>query len=276
MRHIFLDGFPFKMEYAEKIIKADADSVLSEILGKIKSEALSEVLVYNSRVLQGVFSPKYITRSKMDIVKAKIGRFCKPATFVKNDESNETLIKAFLDSSHNIIVKGERNMVERQVHLFDVFERIEYGLQGIKIGDVRLKQVWYIYENDRIGKAIQMLHENPVNALVVLDEKNEGSGIITHFDIIRNIHLYSYQRDYGQKSNTQSKAFKAEFVKLVSLPALNFLKYKNPDEVSSNQKLSRAIELMVENETFNLLVKDKKSIITAKDILRCYNERVSR
>ncbi len=58
----------------------------------------------------------------------------------------------------------------------------------MKVTDILAKkgnQVWSIRENNTIHDALGMLVDKKIGALVVLDQKNEISGIVSERDIIR-------------------------------------------------------------------------------------------
>ena len=55
-------------------IKAESDDRLSSVIGKLKSEAFAEVLVFKNNKLLGIFSPVFATRSKLDIISTKVDK----------------------------------------------------------------------------------------------------------------------------------------------------------------------------------------------------------
>ncbi|MBW3019705.1 CBS domain-containing protein [Candidatus Woesearchaeota archaeon] len=264
------------MTNAKEIINNEFSSAkiqdrLSSVLGKMKNEAYSEILIFDENKLKGIFSPNYATRSKIDIVNTKVDKFTKPANCVTEETELKEVIKEIINSDHDTIPVKKNQKVVGIIHSLDILNIIKNDLKKVKIKDVKKKQNKKVSENDRIGKIIEILNDKSLHALVILNEKKEATDLITHYDIMRNINFFSHGRDSGQKHGTISKAFKAEKDDLNGLPAYDFIEYKNSASLTSEDSLAKAIDLMINNDVLNVLVKDEPSIIRAKDILRYYN-----
>jgi len=255
-------------------IKVMAGDRLSKVLGRLKKEAFAEVLVFKGKKLEGIFSPIFATKTKHDIINAKVDKLIRSATSVEESTPINEIIRKMIESDYNALPVKSNGEVVGIVHIFDLILYVQDELRKLKIKDIGIQKGFTIKEKDGISKTINILHEKSVRALVVLDEEEKPTGVITHFDIMRNVHLYSHERDFGQKHGTVSKAFKGESDKLDSLSAYNFIRSKEAISVNSSDPVSLAIDKMIKNSVLNLLVKDTSSIIRAKNILRYYNERI--
>lgn len=255
-------------------VKVEFGERLTKVLSKLKSEAHAEILVFKGKELEGIFSPVFATKLKHDIIITKVDNFIRPATCVDKNTEIDEVIRKMIESDYNALPVKSKEEIIGIIHIFDLINYIETKLKGLKIKDIKFKQSFIIKENDGISKAINLLHDKSVKALVVLNEKEKPIGVITHFDIMKNIHLYSHERDYGQKHGTTSKAFKAESDHVDSLPVYNFIRSKGDVSVIISDPVSLAIDKMIKNKVLNLLVRDTGSIIRAKNILRHYNDKV--
>lgn len=255
-------------------IKAEIGDRLSKVIGKLKHEAFAEVLVFKGDRLEGIFSPVFATKTKHDIINAKVDKLIRSATTVEKDTAIDEIIRKMIESDYNALPVKSNGEVVGIIHIFDLICHVQDEFRKLKIKDIGIQKAFTIKENEGISKAINILHDKSVRALVVLDEKEKPTGVITHFDIMRNVHLYSHERDHGQKHGTASKAFKGESDHMDSLSVYNFIRSKEEISVISSDPVSLAIDKMIKNKILNLLVKDTSSIIRAKNILRYYNEGV--
>lgn len=256
-----------------EFIKAKIGDRLSHVVGKLKNEAFAEVLVFKGKKLAGIFSPVFATRSGMDMINTKVDKFIRSATCIEEDTILDEIIRKMIESDYNALPVKRNGEVMGVVHIFDLLNSICDNLTNLRIRDINLKKSSTVRDSGGISKAIHILHDNSLRALVVLDEKANPLGVVSHFDIMRNVHLYSHERDFGQKHGTASKAFKAESDKLNALSVYNFIRYKDEVSVISSDDATKAINIMIENKILNLLVKDTCSILRAKNILRHYYEK---
>lgn len=254
-------------------IRTEIDSRLSNVIGKLKNEAFAEVLVFKGKKLEGIFSPVFATKSGMDMINTKVDKSIRSATCVEKNTPIVEIIRKMIESDYNALPVKNNGEVIGVIHIFDLISHVQEEFIKLKIKDINLQKAFTIKENDGISRAIHIMRDNSVRALVVLDEKEKPTCAITHFDIMRNVHLYSHERDFGQKHGTVSKAFKGESDHLDALSVYNFIRYKDDVSVVNNDFVTKAIQLMVENKILNLLVKDTQSIIRAKNILRHYHDR---
>jgi len=257
-----------------EFINAEIGDRLSHVIGKLKSEAFAEVLVFKGKRLEGIFSPVFATKTNHDIINTKVDKLIRSATCVEKTTAIDEIIRKMIESDYNALPVKNNGEVIGVIHIFDLISHVKEKFIKLKIKDINLQKAFTIKENEGINKAISILHDNSVRALVVLDEKQKPTGAITHFDIMRNVHLYSHKRDFGQKHGTVSKAFKGESGHIDALQVYNFIRYKNEISVSSADLVSNTIKLMIEYKLLNLLVRDTNSIIRAKTILRHYNDKV--
>lgn len=250
-----------------EFITAEVNDQLSSVMGKIKDEAFAEVLVFKGKKFAGMFSPVFATKSKIDMINTKVDKFLRPATCVEEDTDLDELMVKMIASDYNCLPVKRDDEVIGVVHIFDLLNSIGNDLKNLKISDINLQKGFTVKEKEGISKAIHLLQDNSVRALVIMDEKDIPTGILSHFDVMRNIHLYSHERDFGQKHKTSSKAFKADANKLGDLPVSNFIQYKKFVSVVNKDSVTNTIKTMIKNKILNLLVKDNGSIIEVKNML---------
>lgn len=112
------------------------------------------------------------------------------------------------------------------------------------VGDIKSQEFKVISENDTVGKALS-LFENSVDILIILDQKNNYSGVLVERAILRT------DLDPG-KSKVKSFRF-------------------HPPKVQSTTKVRECARLMIENNILHLPIIDKDNItgvISYMDILK--------
>jgi ribosome-associated translation inhibitor RaiA len=105
--------------------------------------------------------------------------------------------------------------------------------------------------------------------LPTVDENGNPSGIIKSVDLLEQYYLSPYEREYGQRPKTQTRAFKADPASSLNVPAKNFIS-KVPLIVDRNEDLYSVVEKMGQTKTLTVMVFSGKGYkeITSKDILK--------
>ena len=244
------------------------DERLVKAIARIKNEAFSQVLVFRGKKLVGFFSPDFVARSRINVYETKLQKHIKRISIISEEAEVEQIAWALFSSGNNIVALGSKNTLKGVRNIIWVLNELLPSFENMKVSLIPLTETSKISKSERIGKALNILRENKSNILLVEDD-----GILNSFpafDFIRNINFLSHERDWGFKPKLKTKAFKSEIVDIDSLPVHNFIAYKNKTVLKSSAWISEAIELMSERNVLHVIIEDKKSILTAGDILKAY------
>ncbi len=245
--------------------KADSDDRVVRAVSQMKSQVDSDVMIFKGGELAGVFSPGFAMRTRINITETKLDGLKQPIRPMDKDDDLGSLEMAMLSQGIDVIPIKKGKDIIGTVHILDTLEKAKREVVGVSLKRIKTIDRPAIDSSESISKAIEMLRSN--NALVVNDD-DLPVGIICPYDIIRNIHLFSQQRDFGGRPGSSSKAFKAEKKDPYSLPVTDFIAYKQDISVSSSIKADDAIQSMIRNDVLHLLIEDTGRIISARDILR--------
>ncbi|NPA38590.1 MAG: CBS domain-containing protein [Candidatus Nanohaloarchaeota archaeon] len=118
----------------------------------------------------------------------------------------------------------------------------------MKVKDIMNENVHYVYDDEYLSKALGIMKEKNVKALVVLDRKGNYKGMITE----RRIH-----KSYVDPSSTRVRSL------LMKAPVL-----------SPEDEVEKAAHLMFHTDFFNLPVKDEEGKVVGtvnnKDLIEAY------
>jgi ribosome-associated translation inhibitor RaiA/small nuclear ribonucleoprotein (snRNP)-like protein len=232
---------------------------------RIKDEAFSEVLVFDKDKLIGIFSPSrasMIVPSKDNMGQMRIENLAKPINPVDETAELSEITAKMLGTGYNLIPVSGSGKKLGIVHIFDLLDAISPECDGLTVSDMELQKPVELPEDERVGKAIQILQEDLNSTILVKDKDNEAVGTLNHYDLLRNLKLDSYKED--RQSNT---GYKSQREDRFSLPISEFIKDKNFISVNSKDGIPEVIEQFKANKVTSLIVEDTSLLISSADIL---------
>jgi len=126
-------------------------------------------------------------------------------------------------------------------------------------GDIMSTELLTIQEKSSIGDALKILINNRITGLPVLDKKGKMIGVLSEFDILRQIH--------------KAKSMKAESF----LDPIQFS--RKLDSVEASAPLEEVVHRFLDTKYRRLPVTDKagrlKGIITRRDLMRVFFYRAA-
>ncbi len=251
-------------------LTAEKGETLTRVNSRIKNEAFSEVLVFDKGRLIGVFSPSrssMIVPSKENMEHMKIEKLVKKINTLDEGAELDEIMTKMSGTGFNIVPITDGGRIIGIVHLFDLLDAVKFRFDGWKVSDIELQKPAELFEYDRIGEAIQILHEYINNTILVKDKDNNAVGILNRYDLLRNLKLDSYKED-----RRNSIGYKSEKEDVSTLPISDFIRdntFKDKTFVSVNSKDSilEVVNLFKANNVTSLIVEDTSSLIRSQDIL---------
>ncbi|MFH1642250.1 MAG: CBS domain-containing protein [Nanoarchaeota archaeon] len=247
-------------------ISAQIGDRLGQVIGKIKNETFSEVFIFEGKQLKGIFSPISIIKSGINVSQTKVDSVIRPIKSIEYNGDILSVAKNILDTNYNTVIVHDDKSIKGIINIVDLLYHIRSSFKRILVSEIKVKKPVAVHENTSIGKAIHLIQDLKLSGLLVNDGK-ETLGVITPYDMIRNIHLGSFSRDAGGKHGSRSKAFKAEKNDLNQISVSNFIKYKNKISILPNMGAVDLIELLYDNQLLSVIL-GNASLITARDVLR--------
>lgn len=260
-----------KMTIAKDILRtdylaADKDETLTRINSRIKNEAFSDVLVFDKEKLIGVFSPSrasMVTPSKQNMDHMRIEKLVNPIRCIDENTDLSGLISKILETNSNIIPISKQGKVIGVVHTFDILDAVKGKFEGLNISNMQQQNPIELNEEVRIGKAIEILHNNINDTILVRNKNDLPVGILNSYDLLRNLKLDSYNED-----RKNSKGYKSERENMFALPVSDFIKGKTFVRINSKVSIPEVIEQFKINNVTSIIVDDLSSIVRSSDIIR--------
>ncbi|MBW2966758.1 CBS domain-containing protein, partial [Candidatus Woesearchaeota archaeon] len=175
-----------------------------------------------------------------------------------------------------IIAKKQVIGVVRNIDIVNQLKNTK--IKNKKINEIMTLRPITIKENDRTGKAIEIIREKKVSRLPIVDDKGELLSVTSVTDILQLHHVRQQgssergSRDTANPFFKQGKGFDGDRVDLHSYPIKNLT---SPITITGNENdsVSTILDEMNEYEISSLvIVKDKKpiGIVTIRDLLKLF------
>ena len=258
----------------EDFVVLDDESMLSELIGKMKTFEKRVGLVFRKDKYLGLIEKKKLLKSRIDVTKTKIKNYVQNTPIL--NENADIIETAYLMYQSNI----KHVPVEREKKIIGVVSSLDLvrlaiklpEMKKVKVKDIKLSKTAKINKTDPIATAMTIMHQERVDHLPVFDQ-GKVYGIISFKDILRRYLNWSPKRDVSAKFNqmANSGGALANMPKLDQLPVSDFSTNDNLFNVQSNESLVNATKVMVDNRLSDLLVMENNEfvgLLTVKNILR--------
>lgn len=241
----------------QEYLSADVEDSLSQVIGKIKNESDSAVLVFNGKKLAGVFIPQLLNTSKIDIAQAKVKNYISHVPVIE-DEDNKRILELMYNSNSVLLPVKHKHRIAGVVHAFDILRSMT---ENQMVRPLLRGAEEYLTPEDRLGKAIEIMNE--AYEIPVFEENIVG--FLTSFDLLKNYYIHHHERDHGARPNIETKAFHSESEDILALPVKNFIRDKELNKIDPKSSLKKAVELMQEKNVLQLA--SDNSYLTIRDIM---------
>ncbi len=259
----------------EDFLSAQADETLSQAIGKLMTGNQREVFVFQGKTLLGVLENFFVLRSRIDSAHMQIGKLAKRVPCA--DPGMDTKEAAALMASAGTAVLGieKSGKFVGAVHCRELLNSLknEPEIKALRINDVKIAIPSRVGMDDRIGKALEIMYEEKIDALPVQDEEGGIAGVLSFRDILRKYYAFSLERVRGGTADPLRKTryFKAEIPDAMSLPVKSFATAAAQYTLSPKETVRAAIEMMWNSNVRNVVVMEKnrvQGILTAMHVLR--------
>lgn len=248
-------------------IRADYSDTISSLIGKFISKNSFEACIFKGEKFAGLFSYSRFLKSRVDIAYMKVSRTIMHCPILMNHH-NIFQIATLMFNCNSSILPVIENRFMGVVKVPDVLRNIRQitGLEKVAVKNIRHPKAITVAENDKINKALELMHKFHFDQLPVVDRHGNLSGLINYSDIITNYYYHHHRRDGRLRPRSESKAYRGERPRIPSLPVKDFMGKKEPVMISEEESVFSASEKMAREGVMSFLTEGNK-IITKRDIL---------
>jgi len=259
---------------SQDYVRIDKNDSISKLIGQLKRRKEKSAVVLDGKNYVGIINKRLLIRTKLNPAQMKVKRVIEKVPVLKGDEDIPKVAKLMYTADSHILPVVAGRMVVGVIKSIDLINLIKKNKKLSRIKADRVmnrKRLMTIKENDRLGKAIEIMQEQKVNRVPIVDEKGELVNIISVADFMFNYILHQQEKaetGVGQRK-VKSKGFKQR-VELNAFPIKGIASI-NIVDVSTDTSVSRIIDLMKEyNISSVVLTKERKpvGIVTKRDLLK--------
>ena len=251
---------------SKNLICLSPEDTVSELISLVEKNHIKEVPIIENKKLKGIVYSKDIARKGITSPeKTKIKKVVKshPAIVSPEQDINEAaelILKTGLIGLP--VVEGDK-----VVGIISMHDIINSSSKTKQFRQTKAEQIMSVPETINsetdIGKARLLMREKNISRLPVVDEKNNLSGVVTIFDLLKAVKP-------RERVNFYSMA--AEKETLMGIPVSTIMDRK-PVTASRNDSLNEIVNLIDKNRIDGVVVlEDGKpvGIVTEKDLLEVY------
>jgi CBS domain-containing protein len=259
--------------------KADMKDSVSKVLGQLKLTKEWAALLFDGKKYKGIFSKHRMIRSKMDPVAWKARHMLKQVPVLNGNEDLKEIARLMITGNCHLLPVVEKGKVLGIVKAVDIIDHLDATAKKKKIMDLATIRMVVVHENDRTGKATQLMGEHVIDRLPIVDDAGNLLNIVSLTDLMEKCYLMMQSKTEarGRGGLTQAgprtiRAFKSKKVDLIGFPVKNFA---TPVMITAAEKdtISDVIADMKKYRIGSIVItRGKKAvgIITVRDLLRLF------
>ncbi|MBD3249328.1 CBS domain-containing protein [Candidatus Woesearchaeota archaeon] len=263
----------------EVFVGLDRSASISELIGGLKAMHDKNAVVFDSGKYIGVTSRRFLLKSKLDPSESKVYKVVKHVPVLKGDEDIKEVARLMFAADVHILPLIKDEKVVGVVDMGDVIRQLKNTEDGNKhVTDIMTPEPIVLYEDDRLGKAVQVMRENGVDRLPIVDDNGKLMSIITFTDLVEKYILKHGNSDSGEregvsgKSGNSSKAFDGQKTDMIGMPVKAF----ESQVIVTASKLDVVDTIIDKMDKYDIssvvLVEDDKpiGIVTTRDLLKLF------
>jgi len=261
-------------------IKIDMNNPVSKVLGQMRLKKEKNVLLFDGKTYKGIFSKHKMVRSKLDPAEWKAGKMLKRVPRLNGEEDLKEVARLMLTSNYSLLPVIEKGDIIGVVKASDIIDKLDTKTKRKKVIDIATTELVVVHENDRVGKAIQLMNEKTIERIPIVDDEGNLLNIVSITDLLSKYYLLMQSKTEarGRGGLTQNgprtiRAFKTmRHNRIEGLPVKNFA---TPVIITATERenLRDVINDMMKFEIGSIVVtRDKKAvgIVTIRDLLKLF------
>ena len=261
----------------KRFVSIGKNSTLAEFMGKVYNNYIDterDAVVMSNGKYYGMTSKRFLTKTKLNPQKMKVEKITERVPVLNGEEDIVEVARLMFASDRQILPVIDRGKVIGIVKGIDVVEQINNikDLRNLEVGEIATTHPITIEENDRIGKAVEMMREHHISRLPIVDKNNKLLNIVSLRDVI---HHYLFQNlskseRRAKRGKTNAKQFDAKEMDARALPIKN-LATPVIITVEEEAKVKKVIGLLRKYNISSIVVtrfREPVGILTIRDLLK--------
>jgi len=260
-------------------ISIDKNETVSRLIGCLIIKNQRAAVVFDNKKYFGITTKRLLLKTKFDPAKLKVAKVTAKAPALTGEEDISEAARLLYTSDSPILPIIAKKGVIGIVRNIDLINQLKNTkLKNKKIKELMSLKPITVKENDRTGKAIEIMREKKVSRLPIVDNKGELFSITSVTDILQQYHLRQQgksergSRDASNNFFKQGKGFAGTRTDLHAYPIKNLT---SPITITGKESdsVSNVINKMNEfNISSLVIIKDKKpvGIVTVRDLLKLF------
>jgi CBS domain-containing protein len=243
-------------------VEVDAGTRLAKVRSLFERENPKGILVLDGGEYAGVITERQLLSSHVeDDTKASV--MMKNAPRVERTADVREVARVLVEGGVKVAPVFEADKLWGIVTQDTILEAVLENLDVLTVDQIATDEVVTLREDDRVGRAINLLRENGISRLPVLDEDGLLSGMLTTHDIVEFA-----VRNEG-RTTTGDRAGDSE--RMLDIPVYDIM--NSPVQtIAASATVRDAVERMLESDYAGLVVDDEDEevggILTKTDVLR--------
>jgi predicted transcriptional regulator len=259
--------------------KADMNDSVSKVLGQLKLTKEWAALLFDGRKYKGIFSKHRMIRSKMDPAAWKAKHMLKQVPVLNGNEDLKETARLMITGNCHLLPVAEKGKVLGIVKAVDIIDQLDANAKKKKIMDIATTGLVVVNEDDRTGKATQLMGDYVVDRLPIVDDAGNLLNIVSLTDLMEKCYLkmQSKTEARGRGGLTQAgprtiRAYRSKRPDLTGFPVRNFA---TPVMITAteNENIGDIIAYMRKYRIGSIVItRGKKAvgIITVRDLLKLF------
>jgi len=266
MKQFKIEEVKAKDVMSSKIVVTAPDETLSDVLGKMKSNDVSELPVCRGAKTVGLVSYDTLIKRRSLPLTTKVSNIMTLPPSISEDQPITEVAEQLLMSGYRALpVLNEKGVLTGIVSRHDLMSTIPKikNLAGIKVNEIMTKDPYCINEEDTVESAKVILMKYDVKSMPVIDPKGRLSGVLGIKDVAGLVKLGSAKAKGKRDGNPQSTGaiVNVRVRDAMQAPAV---------QISPESTIVTAIDTMAKNKISTLVVTDGptiKGVLTQYDLV---------
>lgn len=240
----------------KNVVTAEPDTKVSQLLGKMKEHDIHQIPILNSGVLAGMAELQSIIEKDINPDSMKARAIMKNTVSVAPDTEAMDAVRVLLVSGFRALPVVKNNSLVGIISDTDLLALVDNG-ESVQTA---LKKCEYVSPDDDVGRIQKTMFLKKVSRVPVV-ENGRVIGIVGTLDLI-DLYLRGKTKFEARSAQSGSKE-KLPVAKIKARSAM-----KPATAIKKSEKLSKAAELLKNNEQLVSSDVGNIYIVTPKDILR--------
>jgi CBS domain-containing protein len=251
---------------SSKLVVTEPEETLSEVIGKMKSNDVSELPVCRGQKTVGIVSYDTLIKRRSLPLSTKVSNLMTLPPSISEDQPITEVAEALLTSGYRALPvmdrKGALTGIISRHDLMSTIPKIK-KLSEIKVQEIMTKDPFCLMENDPVEQAKVTMTKYDVKSMPVVDAKGRLSGVIGIKDVA-GLTMLGSAKTKGKKSRLPRGDGAIVNVRVrdaMQSPAI---------EITPERTIPEAIDVMAKNKISTIVVVQNgtvKGVITQYDLV---------